>query len=90
MRAFEYAVLQTCPSRFGCWAIRGGRSALAGGTDLMALMKDDIVAPRRLCNIKELRERADQHQCQTGIANRRAHKHIRRWPTMRVAPGVIR
>jgi xanthine dehydrogenase YagS FAD-binding subunit len=27
---------------------------LAGGTDLLALMKDDVVAPKRLVNVKEL------------------------------------
>jgi len=29
---------------------------LAGGTDLLALMKDDVVHPKRLVNIKEIRE----------------------------------
>ena len=29
-------------------------SILAGGTDLLALMKDDIVAPQRLVNIKQI------------------------------------
>ena len=29
---------------------------LAGGTDLLALMKDDIVRPRRLVNIKQIKE----------------------------------
>ncbi len=29
-------------------------SILAGGTDLLALMKDDVVAPQRLVNIKQI------------------------------------
>ena len=34
----------------------GGAEVLAGGTDLLALMKDDIVRPKRLVNIKEIRD----------------------------------
>jgi len=32
----------------------GNTEVLAGGTDLLALMKDDIVAPKRLVNIKDV------------------------------------
>lgn len=57
MRAFEY----TSPANMthalkllgGSW---DDAAPLAGGTDLLALMKDDIVMPRRLVNIKELGE----------------------------------
>lgn len=57
MRAFEY----TSPSSMQQALRLLGNSwddaaPLAGGTDLLALMKDDIVAPRRLVNIKELGE----------------------------------
>ena len=34
----------------------GNTEILAGGTDLLALMKDDVVAPRRLVNIKEIKD----------------------------------
>ncbi len=57
MRPFEY----TAPTRREqAVSLRGGKwgqaEILAGGTDLLALMKDDVVAPRRLVNIKEIRE----------------------------------
>lgn len=57
MRAFEY----TSPSNMQQALRLLGNSwddaaPLAGGTDLLALMKDDIFAPRRLVNIKELGE----------------------------------
>jgi xanthine dehydrogenase YagS FAD-binding subunit len=32
----------------------GNTEVLAGGTDLLALMKDDVVAPKRLVNIKDI------------------------------------
>ncbi len=32
----------------------GNTEVLAGGTDLLALMKDDVIAPKRLVNIKEI------------------------------------
>lgn len=32
----------------------GNTEVLAGGTDLLALMKDDVVAPKRLVNIKDV------------------------------------
>jgi xanthine dehydrogenase YagS FAD-binding subunit len=55
MRPFEYV----SPSRksqaisllSNTW---GNSEILAGGTDLLALMKDDIVAPRRIINIKDI------------------------------------
>jgi xanthine dehydrogenase YagS FAD-binding subunit len=57
MRAFEYvspnsraqAVSLLSPS----W---GNTEILAGGTDLLALMKDDVVTPKRLVNIKEIKD----------------------------------
>lgn len=36
-----------------------GGAVLAGGTDLLALMKDGIVQPKRLVNVKQLRGLAD-------------------------------
>lgn len=55
MRAFEYASpakLDQALSLLGnSW---DDAAPLAGGTDLLSLMKDDIVSPRRLVNIKDI------------------------------------
>ena len=57
MRPFEYASPATpaqAVSLLGStW---GDAEILAGGTDLLALMKDDVVYPKRLVNIKEIKE----------------------------------
>jgi len=57
MRAFEYATPTTKEQAVallgGSWA---DAQVLAGGTDLLSLMKDDIVHPKRLVNIKDIRE----------------------------------
>ncbi len=57
MRQFEYASPTTpaqAASLLGtAW---GNVEILAGGTDLLALMKDDVVQPRRLVNIKEIHD----------------------------------
>src|SRR5256884_4020076 len=57
MRPFEYVSPTTkaqAVSLLG--ASWGGTEILAGGTDLLALMKDDIVSPKRLVNIKNIRD----------------------------------
>jgi xanthine dehydrogenase YagS FAD-binding subunit len=52
MQAFEYA---SAAKKEQVAALLGDNGAiLAGGTDLLALMKDDIVAPKRLVNIKQI------------------------------------
>lgn len=57
MRAFEYANPTTKEQAV---ALLGGSwsdaEVLAGGTDLLSLMKDDIVHPKRLVNIKDIAE----------------------------------
>jgi xanthine dehydrogenase YagS FAD-binding subunit len=57
MRAFEYASPKTTPQAV---ALLGptwnDAQVLAGGTDLISLMKDDVVAPKRLVNIKGIGE----------------------------------
>jgi xanthine dehydrogenase YagS FAD-binding subunit len=57
MRAFEYtsaATKEQAVSLLGkTWA---DADVIAGGTDLLALMKDDIIAPKRLVNIKDIAE----------------------------------
>jgi xanthine dehydrogenase YagS FAD-binding subunit len=57
MRAFEYASPTTkeqAVSLLGTsWA---DAQVLAGGTDLLSLMKDEVVTPKRLVNIKDVAE----------------------------------
>jgi xanthine dehydrogenase YagS FAD-binding subunit len=57
MRPFEYVsptTQQQAVSLLGkTW---GQAEVLAGGTDLLALMKDDVVAPKRLVNIKQIHD----------------------------------
>jgi xanthine dehydrogenase YagS FAD-binding subunit len=56
MRAFEYASPTSTKQALSLLGAASGGTVLAGGTDLLALMKDDIVHPKRLVNIKEIRE----------------------------------
>jgi xanthine dehydrogenase YagS FAD-binding subunit len=57
MRAFEYASPTTKEQAVALLAANWGETeVLAGGTDLLSLMKDDIVTPKRLVNIKEIKE----------------------------------
>ncbi|HEY4930178.1 MAG TPA: FAD binding domain-containing protein [Terriglobales bacterium] len=52
MQAFEYA---SASKKEQVAALVGEQGAiLAGGTDLLALMKDDVVAPKRLVNVKHI------------------------------------
>jgi xanthine dehydrogenase YagS FAD-binding subunit len=57
MRGFEYASPTTKEQAVSLlgnnWA---DADILAGGTDLLALMKDDVVSPKRLVNIKDIKE----------------------------------
>jgi xanthine dehydrogenase YagS FAD-binding subunit len=57
VRAFEYASARSkreAAALLG--ASWGDAEVIAGGSDLIALMKDDVVHPRRLVNIKEISE----------------------------------
>ena len=55
MRAFDYVspttTRQAASLLSSTW---GNTEILAGGTDLLALMKEDVVTPKRLVNIKEI------------------------------------
>jgi xanthine dehydrogenase YagS FAD-binding subunit len=57
MRPFEYVSpnnrAQAVSLLGTAW---GNTEILAGGTDLLALMKDDVISPRRLVNIKEIKD----------------------------------
>ena len=54
MRNFEYASPATKEAAVGL--LDANSAVLAGGSDLLGLMKDDVVSPRRLVNIKGIRE----------------------------------
>jgi len=57
MRGFEYASAGTKEQAVSLLGKDWGEAEiLAGGTDLLSLMKDDVVAPKRLVNIKEIQE----------------------------------
>ena len=57
MRAFEYASPTTKQQAVDLLAASWSESEpLAGGTDLVGLMKDDVVTPKRVVNLKEIRE----------------------------------
>ena len=57
MNAFEYAAPTTKEQAVGLLAAQWGEAEiLAGGTDLLSLMKEDLLQPQRLVNIKEIKE----------------------------------
>jgi xanthine dehydrogenase YagS FAD-binding subunit len=57
MRPFEYVSPSDKAQAVSLLAATWGKTEiLAGGTDLLALMKDDVVSPRRLVNIKDIKD----------------------------------
>ncbi|HEX3131066.1 MAG TPA: xanthine dehydrogenase family protein subunit M [Thermoanaerobaculia bacterium] len=54
MRAFEYASPTTAAQALKL--LTPGSAPLAGGSDLLALMKDEVETPNRLVNLKDLRD----------------------------------
>src|SRR5579863_2969159 len=68
MRPFEYASPATQEQAVALLGATWGQSeVLAGGTDLLALMKDDVVHPRRLVNIKQIKEMSGVAAGTTGL-----------------------
>src|SRR5271170_5558592 len=68
MRAFEYASPTTKEQAVGLLGTTWGQAeVLAGGTDLLALMKDDVVHPKRLVNIKQIKEMSGVRQTPQGL-----------------------
>jgi xanthine dehydrogenase YagS FAD-binding subunit len=66
MRAFEYAS-PTTPAQ-ALKLLTPGSAPLAGGSDLLALMKDDVETPSRLVNLKDLRDLRGIHwDAKTGL-----------------------
>src|SRR6185369_13252791 len=72
MRAFEYATPRTAIEAVELLATKPGAAVLAGGTDLIALMKDDVARPERLVDVKGIPElraiRADAQGLRIGAA----------------------
>jgi xanthine dehydrogenase YagS FAD-binding subunit len=57
MRPFDYVSPTTPEQAVSLLAKTWGQTEiLAGGTDLLALMKDDVVSPKRLVNIKQIQQ----------------------------------
>ena len=57
MRPFEYASPTTPAQAISLLGTTwGSAEVLAGGSDLLALMKEEVVHPRRLVNLKEIKE----------------------------------
>jgi xanthine dehydrogenase YagS FAD-binding subunit len=57
MQNFEYANPKTIQEATGLLGSKWGEAdVLAGGTDLISLMKDGVHAPKRLVNIKNIKE----------------------------------
>jgi xanthine dehydrogenase YagS FAD-binding subunit len=57
MRPFEYVSPNSRSQAISLLGSTWGNSEiLAGGTDLLALMKDDVLAPKRLINIKDIKD----------------------------------
>ena len=67
MRAFEYISPSSTKQALSLLGAASGGAVLAGGTDLLALMKDDIVHPKRLVNIKEIRELQGVNSSSVGL-----------------------
>jgi xanthine dehydrogenase YagS FAD-binding subunit len=68
MRAFEYASPATKEQAVGLLGTTWGQAeVLAGGTDLLGLMKDDVVHPKRLVNIKDIQEMSGISSHQQGL-----------------------
>jgi len=66
MRAFEYTSPKTVGEAVEMLSVEGA-AALAGGTDLLSLMKDGAAAPSRLVNIKGIAELRGVHETDAGL-----------------------
>lgn len=69
MRHFEYASARTKAQAVGLLGASFDQAeVLAGGSDLLALMKDDVVRPRRLVSIKEIPELHEIRAAEGGLS----------------------
>jgi xanthine dehydrogenase YagS FAD-binding subunit len=68
MRSFEYASPTTKEQAVALLGTSWGQAeVLAGGTDLLALMKDDVVHPKRVVNIKQIAEMTGVNPTSQGL-----------------------
>ncbi len=68
MQAFAYAKPTTVAQAVALLGSNWNDAAiLAGGTDLLALMKDNLAAPQRVINIKSIRELGGIHESADGL-----------------------
>src|SRR6476646_7286444 len=68
MQAFEYANPTTLQEALGLLATKWGEAdVLAGGTDQISLMKDYLATPKRLVNIKGIKELGGIQNTKTGL-----------------------
>jgi len=68
MQPFEYANPTTLQEALGMLGNKWGETGvLAGGTDLISLMKDYLETPRRLVNIKRIKELGGIQNGKTGL-----------------------
>ncbi len=68
MQAFEYANPTTVHEAVGLLGTQWGDvSVLAGGTDLLSLMKDGLETPRRVVNIKNIKELGGMRKTGAGM-----------------------
>jgi len=67
MRAFEYAHPKTVAEAVGLLGPQWGETEiLAGGTDLLSLMKNELATPKRVVNIKGIAELRGIRQTNSG------------------------
>ncbi|HEY1338266.1 MAG TPA: xanthine dehydrogenase family protein subunit M [Bryobacteraceae bacterium] len=68
MQAFEYLNPTTVQEAVGALAAKWGEAdVLAGGTDLLALMKDNLHTPKRVVNIKNIKELEGIRKAPSGL-----------------------
>src|SRR5690348_18434391 len=68
MQAFEYVNPTTVQEAVGALAAKWGEAdVLAGGTDLLALTKDNLHTPKRVVNIKNIKELEGIHKAPSGL-----------------------
>jgi xanthine dehydrogenase YagS FAD-binding subunit len=86
MQAFEYANPATVREAVGMLGARWGEvDVLAGGTDLLSLMKEHIETPRRVVNIKNIKELGGirKHGAETRIGATVTFDELERNPEIR-------
>ena len=68
MHPFEYANPSTTQEAVGLLGSRWGEAdVLAGGTDLISLMKEHLATPKRVVNIKNIKELGGIHDSKAGL-----------------------